>query len=102
MEIVKVLPVILVVVFVFALVYLLAYAPVFLNRYRIKVDKRILDSEVEELSSLYEKSRLVIVQPLGGDGSQNSGILFAVAQKNQGIAVNSVKSLISDMKITRD
>lgn len=93
---------VLVVVAVFALICLLVYAPVLLNRYRVKVDRRTLDSEIGKLNSVYERCRLVITKPLGQGGSKNSGIKFAEAQKNQNTAVESVRSLIADMKITRD
>lgn len=93
---------VLIVVAVFVLICLLVYSPVFLNRHRAKVDKCTLDSEIEKLSSVYERCRIVITRPLGRGGSKNSGIKFAVAHKNQNVAVKSIRSLIADMKIMRD
>lgn len=102
MEILKIFLVLGAVIIIFAFICLLVYAPVFLNRYRAKVDKRTLDSEIEKLNSVYERSRLVITRPLGQGGSKNSGIKFAEAHKNRDLAVKSVRSLIADMKIMRD
>ena len=84
------------------LVFLVAYAPVVRSRLRIKAVKRALVAEIDALDDVFEKSCMVITDPLGVGGSKNSGIRFSKASENLDVAVSSSRALIANMKITRD
>lgn len=98
----KIFLVLLAVSLMFLLVFLIAYAPVIWSRLHIKAVKRTLEAEIDALDNVFEKSCMVVTDPLGEGASQNSGIKFAKASENLNVAVNSSRALIANMKIMRD